>query len=36
MAKKQKSPSADEEEEPTPPLDLAAARQVIKITAEVS
>ena len=28
MAKKQKSPVVEEEEEPTPPLDLAAARLV--------
>ena len=28
MAKKQKSPDSDEEEEPTPLLDLAAARLV--------
>ena len=28
MAKKQKSPSDEEEEESTPPLDLASARLV--------
>ena len=32
MPKKEKSPSDEDEEEPTPPLDLAAAR-LVKTTA---